>query len=374
MSIESRKKSSIILTILLSFFFISIIWVCFIMGRILHGSSQNDEDIPVYNDEDNNVIDNGGMIVFEPKDEKDEKNNTNELHENIIINTSANKIPSYSYTNTQNNNIEKNQSSNNNKVKNEFNEPNNIIEEPQKPIEPSKPEPEEPTKPDKPEEPIKPEEPEEPIKPEDPTEPEDPEDPTEPEKPEDPEEPINRDGTYWVQDKEIVWENNSILGIFKNPKYNMRNIIAPGSTSSYVFYVCNKMGFDLNYIINFSEENDMNVNMMYKLKREDEYIIGDENTWVYYDQLHIDYNIANEGKDKYVLEWKWVDSDNDTEIGIKHAGELYKLKIDICATQISGLEEENPETDEEENPGTGEEETPGTGEEETPGTDEEEIP
>ena len=125
----------------------------------------------------------------------------------------------------------------------------------------------------------------------------------------------------------------------------MREIIAPGSTNSYVFYVNNKMGFDLNYTIEFSEENEMNVNMMYKLKRENDYICGDENTWVYYDGLHIDYDIEDEGKDKYILEWKWIDSDNDTEIGTYHAGEKYKLFINVVATQISGLEDENVEGD-----------------------------
>lgn len=322
---EKRKKSSIVTTIIISFLVFSIIWVCFIMGRIEHGKPEKDEFNISYKENDDDVIDDGGIIVFAPEEEN-EDSVKNEVEENVITNivknTSINKRPNYSSTNSQNqqsNNLQEN-TNKNDKV------------EPFEPIVPQEPE-----IPEKPNTPIIPEEPEEPEKPNDPIVPE------EPEKPEEPE--IDRTGTYWVEDKEIVWENNSILGIFKNPKYNMRNIIAPGSTNSYVFYVSNKMGFDLNYIINFSEENDMKVNMMYKLKRENEYIIGDENTWVYYDQLHIDYNIENEGKDKYVLEWKWVDSDNDTEVGINHAGEIYKLKIDICATQISGFEEETPETD-----------------------------
>lgn len=342
--IEEKNKISIITIILLFLVVISIIWICFTLGEIEHESIKNDT-VEIFNKEPNkkdDIIDNGEVIVFEKKDEDIivkpvTKEESNEITKNVSKkNANQNKSQTASSS--------KNSVKSDNKVANlsieqtpskepDKTEDSNPPKEPDK-IDEVKP----PKEPGKNEEQTPPKEPDEPDEP-DPPKPLDP--PKPPEPPDEPDPPvIDRTGTYWAEDKDIVWEDKCSLGIFKNPKYNMRNIIAPGSTSSYVFYVCNKMGFDLNYIINFSEENDMNVNMMYKLRRGDEYIAGDEDTWVYYDSLHIDYNIANEGKDKYILEWKWVDSDNDTEIGINHAGEAYKLNIDICATQISGFEEE----------------------------------
>lgn len=344
--IKEKNKLSIILIILLFLTVISVIWICFILGEIEHNSVSKDSVDVFYKEEDkkNNVINDGEVIVLEKKDENDiiqsvikDENKSNSVSKGSL--SIKNKV--YEEKTSNSNNVINDKKEDNNFInKNIIN--NEIKEEIQNPEEPSDiqhtKDPENTSKPQEPSKPNTPEQPEKPIDPNKPEVPDKPEKPDEPDPPKPPE--IDRTGTYWAEDKDIVWENQCKLGIFKNPRYNMRNIVAPGSTNSYVFYVCNKMGFDLNYIINFSEENDINVNMMYKLRREDEYIAGDEDTWVYYDSLHIDYEIANEGKDKYILEWKWVDSDNDTEIGINHAGEVYKLNIDILATQISGFDDE----------------------------------
>lgn len=335
--IKEKNNISIIFVILLFLLVISTIWVCFILGEIEHDSKSKDSVDVFYKEKDNKdkEISDGEIIIFEKKEENtivqpiiEEENNINNVSKRNFSKTNN----TYKKNQVIDNKIEK-ENITTNETKGETQNPE------KQPDREYIREPENSSKLEEPNIPNKPEDPKPPI-PEKPDKPNEPENPEEPDPPKPPE--IDRTGTYWVEDKDIVWQNKCKLGIFKNPKYNMRNLIAPGSTSSYVFYVSNKMGFDLNYIINFSEENDINVNMMYKLRREDEYIAGDENTWVYYDNLHIDYEIANEGKDKYILEWKWVDSDNDTEIGINHAGEIYKLNIDIYATQISGFEEETP--------------------------------
>ncbi len=347
--IKKEKRSSIIITVEIITLIVSIVLVCLVMGIIEHNAQKRGNEFSIiYKDNKNVVLDNGGIIVFKPNNTKDvksdvytgndnstiityakkktvnrkndtkkidstsQKNEQSEQADNMILNEeikeftniAKNEVPKNNIVNnTDENNINTSLNTNTNTNTNKNTNTNintntntntntmtntNIVE----------PEPE-----------------------------------------------IDRTGTYWVEDKKIVWENNSILGIFNNSRYNMKNIIAPGSTSTYTFYVNNKMGFDLNYVMTFSEENDMHVNMMYKLKREDEYIVGDENTWEYYDSLYIDYDIANDGRDKYVLEWKWIDTDNDTEIGVNHAREIYKLNINILATQISGLEEENQDGD-----------------------------
>ena len=55
---KKLKKTSIIKTIIIAFFIFSIIWVCFIMGRIEHGKPEKDEFNISYKEKDE-VIDDG---------------------------------------------------------------------------------------------------------------------------------------------------------------------------------------------------------------------------------------------------------------------------------------------------------------------------
>ena len=72
--------------------------------------------------------------------------------------------------------------------------------------------------------------------------------------------------------------------------------------------------------------------MKYKLKKNDTYIISE---YVYPNQLDINnYLLDSSDSDIYYLEWKWISSDNDTEIG-KDPDSNYGLKIKIEAESVN---------------------------------------
>lgn len=136
-----------------------------------------------------------------------------------------------------------------------------------------------------------------------------------------------------ISDNNISWQSTNNLNIFSNPMYDMDNKIAPEASNFYQFVIRNNTTYDVNYNINFFEENISKINMKYRLLKNDEYIIGDENNWVTYEKLNLkDINLTTKKSETYYLEWKWFSSENDTEIG-KNENINYSLKIDIKAVQ-----------------------------------------
>jgi len=116
--------------------------------------------------------------------------------------------------------------------------------------------------------------------------------------------------------------------------YEMENKIAPESTNIYQFILKNNNDYNVKYSIDFTEENIHKINMKYRLVKNNEYIIGNENNWVTYEKLNVkNFFIKAKGTDKYNLEWKWFSSDNDTKIG-ESINEKYELKIKIEAEQV----------------------------------------
>ena len=141
---------------------------------------------------------------------------------------------------------------------------------------------------------------------------------------------------FYVSDNKIVkWNDNTDLNIFTDSKKisKVNGKIAPESTGIYVFNVNNKTKYILKYNISFIESNEYSINMKYKLKKGNTYLVDQ---YVSYDQLNINDMILNSNKtDIYSLEWKWVgDNDNnDTTIGMsaKDGDINYSLKINIEA-------------------------------------------
>ena len=141
---------------------------------------------------------------------------------------------------------------------------------------------------------------------------------------------------FYVSDNKIVkWNDNTDLNIFTDSKKisKVNGKIAPESTGIYVFNVNNKTKYNLKYNISFNESNEYSINMKYKLKKGNTYLVDQ---YVSYDQLNINDMILNSNKtDIYSLEWKWVgDNDNnDTTIGMsaKDGDINYSLKINIEA-------------------------------------------
>ena len=143
----------------------------------------------------------------------------------------------------------------------------------------------------------------------------------------------NLDKKLIVRDKNANWNAQTKLNIFENPAYEMREKVAPGCSNSYEFYIINTNKFNIKHTITFLEINPMNVNMKYKLRENGKYIAGSEDKWLSYDELKSTNIVTANGQTKYFLDWKWIESDNDTEIGA--SGDVkYILNINIYAEQI----------------------------------------
>ena len=139
---------------------------------------------------------------------------------------------------------------------------------------------------------------------------------------------------FWITDKAQIWETESMLRTFENPLYNMQERIAPGSSNSYAFNLINNNNFTVKCDVVFIENNPYGINMQYRLKQNGSYICGDSTTWVPYEELQSTNITLNPNESiPYVLEWKWFNSANDTQIG-KTGNVQYSLSIKIYAEEI----------------------------------------
>lgn len=130
------------------------------------------------------------------------------------------------------------------------------------------------------------------------------------------------------------WKELKSLDIFRNKYFNNNSIIAPGVYGKYSFTVENYRENKVKYNLDFIEENIYNINMVYKLKLNGDYIAGNEEEFVKYEALNKDgLEIEANSNDLFTIEWKWQDDKNDTQIG-KTEGANYKLKIKIDAYEI----------------------------------------
>ena len=122
------------------------------------------------------------------------------------------------------------------------------------------------------------------------------------------------------------------MKIFSKTAYTIDGKIAPESSNTYQFVVKNSTIYNIKYSIQFVESNDYHINMKYKLKKNDTYIVSE---YVSYDQLNINDYILNANEvDTYYLEWKWISSENDTAIG-KESDAKYGLKIKVEAESVN---------------------------------------
>lgn len=137
-------------------------------------------------------------------------------------------------------------------------------------------------------------------------------------------------GDLEVYDNDITWNSTSDLRIFSNPAFEFESIIAPGSTNTYQYVINNGNSFDISYNLKYIETNPYKINMQFKLKKNGKYIFGNDNTWVKAEDIEKEnITLKKNTHDTYSLEWKWLDSDNDTLVSINSA--KYKLKIKINA-------------------------------------------
>ena len=137
-----------------------------------------------------------------------------------------------------------------------------------------------------------------------------------------------------VYDKEVTWNGATQAKIFTNSMYHLDDVIAPESHNTYKFVIKNKTNYTLKYNINFVETNNDNINMKYKLKKENNYINSSYSKPNNLKQTGV--IIAPGKNDTYYLDWKWISSDdpkNDTKVGAK-LNSKYDLTIEVEAESV----------------------------------------
>ena len=147
--------------------------------------------------------------------------------------------------------------------------------------------------------------------------------------------PYVKDNEFGVIDKghnKITWNGSSDLKIFTNSIYELNDVIAPEMSNTYQFVIRNDTDYKMFYNMSFEETNPYNIDMRYKLKKNDTYIIDH---YVRYDELVVStYHLSADQHDTYYLEWKWFSGDNDTQAGRNEAP--YNLRINVEAESTNG--------------------------------------
>lgn len=132
---------------------------------------------------------------------------------------------------------------------------------------------------------------------------------------------------FEVTEKEKTWDQLQELSIFNNSYFDGKNKIAPGVSGSYEFKVHNRSKYNMRYKVKFSENNNYNINLQYKIKRNGQYL---NTEYARAQNLNFDSITLNSyGTDVYTIEWKWIDSSNDTEIGKNAENVVYNLMINV---------------------------------------------
>ena len=140
------------------------------------------------------------------------------------------------------------------------------------------------------------------------------------------------DNNFIVEDNYTIWSNKR-LRIFSNQAYEYFSKIAPGVSNSYDFVIKNNNDFPVLVDISMKEVNPYSINMEYKLRSENSFLAGSSFKYVSVKKLSQKniYLKAHSSK-LYSLDWKWIDSDNDTEIG-EAVNANYKLLVYVGANQ-----------------------------------------
>ena len=150
---------------------------------------------------------------------------------------------------------------------------------------------------------------------------------------------VDDEGIVYVDDKNGWYVYQRELQIFQNAAFEYTNKIAPGVSNSYDFKVHNETKKSIRYNIQFEEESEYPINMLYRLKRGGSYVVGDDNTWVSANELTVSALkvLATDGVDTYTLDWKWPyeggKDDADTNAGTNMTSE-YSLGIKINFEEV----------------------------------------
>ena len=142
------------------------------------------------------------------------------------------------------------------------------------------------------------------------------------------------DGDFIISDNDVTWSESTEIKIFEDSMYGFDGKIAPESSNTYQFVLKNSTKYNLKYKISFSEINPYNMNLKYKLKKNNTYIVSE---YSYYDQLNLSEQLLNsKSNDTFYLEWKWVSEDDNADTEAGKAVANYNLTINVEAESING--------------------------------------
>ncbi|MBO4988805.1 MAG: hypothetical protein J6D37_00590 [Clostridia bacterium] len=134
---------------------------------------------------------------------------------------------------------------------------------------------------------------------------------------------------FVTEDDGPEWRDDELIRVFENGVYN-ESKIHPGMEGVYKFRFENRNENRLNYELAFAEENDFSLNMGYRLRMDNVYVLGDAETYLSIEEMNLeDVIIAANSSVIYTLEWKWIDGSNDTFAGMNNA--TYTLHITFHA-------------------------------------------
>lgn len=160
-----------------------------------------------------------------------------------------------------------------------------------------------------------------------------------------------KDSEITVFDKNTTWSDNTQIDLFERNELG-NQLVYPGVTGQYTFTVRNKSVNDRECEVVISDTNDFNIPLDIKIKKDNSYVIGNENDWeksANYDSGI--YKINANSDNVYTLEWKWdfyTSDDNDkidTELGkqARYKAEPYILQIKAYGeTELIEISEPDP--------------------------------
>lgn len=134
---------------------------------------------------------------------------------------------------------------------------------------------------------------------------------------------------FVTEDEGPEWVEDEYIQVFENGVYN-ESKIHPGMEGDYKFRLENHNPNRLEYDLTFADENDYEIVMGYRLRMDNVYVCGDEDTYLSLDELNLEeVIIAADSSVIYTLEWKWIDGETDTVAGMNEA--TYTLHITFRA-------------------------------------------
>ena len=136
-----------------------------------------------------------------------------------------------------------------------------------------------------------------------------------------------------VTQGDITLQKNTPIDIFSNEQFHGEKIIAPHSKGSFSFCVKNQTQDNIAYAIRFTKQEDLPINLRYKLKMDNIYIKGNAQQYVDIEDLNVeDIIVLKDSINLYTLEWYWEDDDiRDTYVGLQKEDQHYTLQVEIQA-------------------------------------------